>query len=1044
MTSDEATANGNARDTTDAALVCIDLVDSTRLIQQLGDGRAAIVLGRFADLARMAFSRHGGREIDHTDGFLVFFRDCPSALAMALQLHADIARLGQDNETQISARIGIHHDVVMTRTNPPEAIARGAKALEVEGLGKAICARICALASGGQTLLSGDAFRRAQYAGGSALDQAQQLRWLSHGLYALKGIDDPVLIHEVGHVDHAPLRAPGDAEKSRALRDDNLLTGWRAGAGQTVPGRDDWILERKLGEGGFGDAWLARHQSSGALHVFKFCFQLGKLQSLQREVTLFRLMQRALGDRRDIVQLLDWQLDEPPYYIESEYSAQGDLHGWVQRRGGFAATDLDTRLRLVAEVADALAAAHAVGVLHKDVKPSNVLIAQDAQSVPRARLADFGIGSIDAQSRYRFGDGVVLTGMTELLIAGDSTHTSGTRMYMAPEQIEGHAATTHADVYALGVLLYQMVCGNFGVALAPGWERDIDDPLLREDIADLTARNPQNRIANLEQMAARLRNLDQRRAQLQARQLREAREARLRRVRRWAVPASGALLALVLLLGWGITRISQEAQRANQQAATAEAVTGFLVSMFQQADPEHVRGDQLTVREVLDAGVVNANQQLDEQPQVRARLLAAMGEVYMALGLFKQARPVLAQAWEDGESFMSPGSPERARLRLTRMDAEDALGDYAAALALGEQQLVEAQSTHGARSISAALAHLSLGNSYNGLRHNEQAAAQLEQATALLGELAPDGRDHADALWMLAVSYIHLQHPDRALQVLEQSLAIIDQLDDHSPMSRAAIHETAAGALRNQGNFRDALQQLRLAQQLYLQMKLDSHTSYGSTLFNLANVQGLLGDFDAARDDFERTLALYRGTFGEQPYPSYALSLKALGGTLSNLHRYSDAEPLLRAALAQYEAMPHTGAEQAPRMQSMIAVARAGQGDSQGAVLLAETALAALARQLAEDPHNTHIAASYIEAALALAQTLFMAQRADDASQVCTDTLVHTGLEDQQPLVYRTVREAKLLLCARRGDDAQASLQTLAQWGYRDAFLDALHGSGWH
>lgn len=1039
MTSDQA--NGNARDTTDAALVCIDLVDSTRLIQTLGDGRGAIVLGRFADLARTAFSGHGGREIDHTDGFLVLFRDCPSALAMALQLHADIARLGHDSQARISARIGIHHDVVMTRANPPDAVARGAKALEVEGLGKAICARICALAEGGQTLLSGEAFRRAQYAGGSALDQAQQLRWLSHGLYALKGIDDPVSIHEIGHVDHAPLRAPGDAEKSRALRDDNLLTGWRAGTGQAVPGRDDWMLERKLGEGGFGDAWLARQQDSGALHVFKFCFQLGKLQSLQREVALFRLMQRALGDRQDIVQLLGWQLDAPPYYIESEYSAQGDLQRWMQRRGGFAAVDLDTRLRLVAEVADALAAAHAVGVLHKDVKPSNVLIAQDAQSVPRARLADFGIGSIDAQSRYRFGDGVVLTGMTELLIAGDSTRTSGTRMYMAPEQIEGHAATTHADVYALGVLLYQMVCGDFGVALAPGWERDIDDPLLRDDIADLTARNPQNRIANLEQMAARLRDLDQRRAQRQALQLRQAREARLRRLRRWAVPTAGALLALVLLLGWGITRISQEAQRANEQAATAEAVTGFLISMFQQADPEHVRGDQLTVREVLDAGVINARQELEGQPQVRSRLLAAMGEVYMALGLFKQAHPVLAQAWQDGAPVMPLGSPERARLRLSRMDAEDALGDYDAALALGQQQLDEAQRAHGNHSIPAAMAHMSLGNSYNGLRHNEQAAAQLEQATRLLAELAPGERDHADALWMLAVSYIHLQQPEQALRVLEQSLAIIDALDDHSPMSRAAIHETAAGALRNQGQFRESLQQLRHAQQLYLQMKLDSHTSYGSTLFNLANLQGLLGEFESARNDFERTLALYRGTFGEQPYPSYALTLKALGGTLTNLHRYTEAEPLLREALQQYEAMPHMGAEHPPRMQSMIAVALAGQGNTQGAVRMAEAALAELASQRSEDPRSTAVAASYIEAALALAQTLYMAQRADDATQVCADTLAHTGLEQQQPLVYRTVREAKLLLCARRADEAHLSLQALTQWGYRDAFLDALIGT---
>jgi serine/threonine protein kinase/class 3 adenylate cyclase len=1020
-----------------ATLLCVDLVDSTALIQTLGDGRAGVVLARFADAAREVFIAHGGREIDHTDGFLVLCDDAIAALATALDLHRRIASLAHDTRARLHARMGIHCGEAIIRPNAPEAVARGAKPLEVEGLAKAICARVCGLAAGGQTLLTGAAFEEAQYSPPDAFVDTADLRWLGHGLYTLKGVDDALLIHEVGHAGEAPLLAPLDVDKARHLRDDNLLTGWRAGAGQEVPGRPGWILQRKLGEGGFGDAWLAR-DGNGLERVFKFCFQLGRLRSLQREVTLFRLLQGVLGERPDIARIVAWQLEHPPYYIESEYSAAGDLADWAAASGGLAQIALDTRLSLVAEVADALAAAHAVGVLHKDVKPGNVLITRDAEGRPHARLADFGIATVSTSMRYRHGRGIVLTGMTEALAGGDGTHSSGTRMYMAPEQIEGRAATTYADIYAVGVLLYQIVCADFSKSLAPGWEHDVDDVLIREDIAGLISRDPEARIGGLELLATRLRALPQRRAERVERDARHARGLRRQRRRRLLVPAFALLAILVIALGWGIHRVSLEAERANREAATARAVTGFLVNVFRQADPEHTRGENLTVREAIDHGVADVTTKLGDQPDVQTSLLSSIGQVYLALGLFDQARPLLQRALDNGATTVSSDPQERTALRLSLMDSEDALGNYARALELGREALADAQARHGDVSIDAARARIALGNSYNGDHQDALGAQMLEDAVSTLGELAPGGDDHAEALWKLAVSYIRLGRENDAMKALEQSMAMLRDRPEGNQTSMAAVLETMAGVLRNQGRFHEALTRLRAAEQIYLKLGLGEHTSYASVMFSIGNAQSLLGQFEGARHDFAAALTLYRKTFGDRPYPPYALTLKALGGTLTNLGRYAEAEPYLRESREQYEKLPHLSAINVPRMLGMIGLAEVGHGNVSAGLADVEAGLAALAQAAANDADDEDTMGSYVEAALSAADAMQLADKPELAAATCTAALHTATTMLQRELIYNRIRQAKLLLCTERPADAAPILRQLDDSGYRDRFLDRL------
>ncbi|HSW26458.1 MAG TPA: tetratricopeptide repeat protein, partial [Burkholderiaceae bacterium] len=194
------------------ALLFTDLVDSTAVVEQLGDARAASVLAEHDQKARALLSQHGGREIDHSDGFFLLFDDPVQAAAFAIGYHAALGALG------LRARAGLHVGPVTLRENAADEVARGAKPIEVEGIAKPLAARVMSLARGGQTLLT----QAARTALGDTLPDAATVE--AHGHYRLKGIAEPIEIFEIGVRGRATFVPPEDTEKAvRMVRSDD---GW--------------------------------------------------------------------------------------------------------------------------------------------------------------------------------------------------------------------------------------------------------------------------------------------------------------------------------------------------------------------------------------------------------------------------------------------------------------------------------------------------------------------------------------------------------------------------------------------------------------------------------------------------------------------------------------------------------------------------------------------------------------------------------------------------------------------------------------------------
>ena len=327
MFTQETSSTDPTAETSVKTLVVTDLVDSTAKIESLGDQRAAAIFERHNIAARELLSEFNGLEIDRTDGFLLCFDRPIDAVRYALAYHDSLAELSGEVHLSLTARVGIHLGEILLRKNKPEFVARGAKALEAEGLAKPVAARIMSLAMSGQTLMTQAAFDLARRAAVGQEEIPRDIHWIYHGKYLFKGVDAPQAVCEVGRRGFAPLSAPPDSEKvKRAIAPGEEETlGWRPAVDLEIPGRSGWTLQRKLGDGGFGEVWLVRHNTAHSHKAFKFCFQADRLRGLKRELTLFRLMKETLGERSDIARLYEVHLDAPPFYLEMEYTEGGDL-----------------------------------------------------------------------------------------------------------------------------------------------------------------------------------------------------------------------------------------------------------------------------------------------------------------------------------------------------------------------------------------------------------------------------------------------------------------------------------------------------------------------------------------------------------------------------------------------------------------------------------------------------------------------------------------------------------------------------------------------
>ncbi len=225
---------------------------------------------------------------------------------------------------------------------------------------------------------------------------------------------------------------------------------------------ENWILVRELGRGGFGEVWLVRHEWKDEHRAVKFCTHPEVRHRLigHEKTVLLRVMRNA-GDHPNIVPLLEYSLKAEIPWLMYEFVEGGTLADAIVGSGAVPPHErLARAVRVLHSIAGALARLHQLDppIVHRDLKPHNVLMAGD---VPR--VTDFGLGGVAAVA----GVSDATASFVDLSVKLPTLlRTAGSLRYASPEQMHGSPPNPRDDVFALGVIAYQMVMGD--LKTAPG------------------------------------------------------------------------------------------------------------------------------------------------------------------------------------------------------------------------------------------------------------------------------------------------------------------------------------------------------------------------------------------------------------------------------------------------------------------------------------------------------------------------------------------------------------------------------------------------
>jgi non-specific serine/threonine protein kinase/serine/threonine-protein kinase len=453
---------------------------------------------------------------------------------------------------------------------------------------------------------------------------------------------------------------------------------------EELKGIDDYKLLEPLGEGGMGIVYLADQVKPVRRRVALKIIKLG--MDTKQVVARFEAERQALAvmNHPNIARVYDAGATETgrPYFV-------------MELVRGMPITDYcdhhklttNDRLDLFIPVCQAVQHAHQKGVIHRDLKPSNVLVTVGDEG-PVPKIIDFGIAKA---IEHRLTERTLFTEQGQLV---------GTPEYMSPEQAErtGLDVDTRTDIYSLGVMIYELLVGvlpfdpktlrKAGYSEIQRIIREVDPPRISTrfsglgdtqiSVAEHRRTNPAtlhkqlegdldwitmksmskdrtDRYASASELVADIvRYINQEPIQASPPSTLYRLDKFIKRHKTGVVAA--ALVILTLLIGIAGTSIglirakraentAKQAERiAREEAATASEMSDFLVGLFKVSDPSETRGNSVTAREILDSGAEKIRTTLEDQPEVRSRLMGTMGEVYQSLGLYGEAELLLKEA----------------------------------------------------------------------------------------------------------------------------------------------------------------------------------------------------------------------------------------------------------------------------------------------------------------------------------------------------------------------------------------------------------------
>ena len=659
-----------------------------------------------------------------------------------------------------------------------------------------------------------------------------------------------------------------DRSAAELLGDDSPLpAGTRIGS---------WQLLGLLGRGGMGEVYLAE-RDEGTFQQ-RAALKLIKRGMDSRAIVGRFLRERQILSRLDhpgIARLLDGGSTEDgrPFFVLEQVEGI-PITDFCR---GARSLDLEGALRLVQDVCAAVDSAHRRLVVHRDLKPANILVTADGT----VKLLDFGIAKLLANDESSEEEETAPLTQLDARVM--------TPAYASPEQILGEPVTTATDVYALGVLAYELITGTLPhtrdhrslEGLAGELSREtVERPsaalrrvsgeesrrLARRlagdlDLVVLTAlhRDPARRYPSAAAFADDLSRA------LSGRPVRARPDTARYRLRKFAgrnrLAVTAAALGLVALLSglgmalWQADAARLAARRADAEARRAERVKAFLLSVFEQSDPDRPRAETVTARELLANGARRIEVELAGEPAIQAEMLDAVARSEANLGLTDSALEHARRALALREAVLPRGDARIAQSRVLLGNATRLHGEIGPARPILERALAETLAAHGAGSLETAEARLLLANTLHRPEDKTRAIKLLRQSLATTRRLRGD-------------------HDIRTAETLQELGVVLEQAERYEDAEKA---------------YRQGLGRLVLALG-------PGHPKVAMAQADLAGLLDRLSRPAEAQGLLERAIATQRTVYGPH-HPDLAQTLFSYGILLGR-QRQPSADGPLREALS--------------------------------------------------------------------------------------------------------------------------------------------------
>jgi serine/threonine protein kinase/Tfp pilus assembly protein PilF len=726
-----------------------------------------------------------------------------------------------------------------------------------------------------------------------------------------------------------------DEEKGQSSREDIKATKTVSPTSASSPEViGNYRIIQKLGEGGMGEVYEAEQAAPVRRRVALKIIKWG--MDTDQVVARFESERQALAlmDHPHIAKVFDAGATERgrPFFV-------------MECVKGVPITDYcDTnrlnnrqRLELFIQVCEGIQHAHQKGIIHRDIKASNVLVTiQDSRPVPK--IIDFGVAKAISQ---RLTERTMFTELGELI---------GTPEYMSPEQAEmtGLDIDTRTDVYSLGVLLYELLVGVLPFEseelrssgfdeirrkireqeppkpstrlTTPGFDTDHAMKSRQTDLSALTkqlkgeldwitmkamAKDRTQRYASASELAADVMRY------LKYEPVTAGPPSAMYRLRKYVrrhkvgvVTASLVVLAMVVgITGTtvGLLKAVKAERKAREEAETAQQVSDFLVALFEVSDPSEARGNTVTAREILDKGAGKIEEELQEQPRIQSRLMETMGRVYRNLGIYSQAAPILERSLCLKRKVYGEEHLEVAAGLHTLAVLYDTQGKYQEAESSFRQSLAIKEKIFGPDHPEVAKSLNSIAVVYWNQGKYAEAEPLFQRSLAIKEKtLGPDDPEVGNTLTNLGVLY-HLQGKfEEAEPLFKRALAISEKVLGED-------HPDVAGSLNNLGSLYEDMGKREEAEPLYERALTiwekalgPDHSDVGIALHNLANLYRDQGKYDRAEPYYLRSLAIWEKALGEE-HPYVAYSFRERANLYRDQEKYDEAETLYERSLEIFE-----------------------------------------------------------------------------------------------------------------------------------------------